>query len=210
MSKPSFDITTNMLNFIVAITQKITRLEIEQERNLHLRKDNRIRSIHSSLAIEKSSLSLNQVSNIINGKQVFGPPQELREVQNAYDAYNRVFQLNPYLIDDFLMAHSLMMDELVKEKGMFRTNDVGIYDENGYIIHIGARPPFIYDLIKDLFFWASKSDVPDLIKSCVIHFEIEMIHPFQDGNGRMGRLWQNLVLAKWQNIFGKWYSNFLL
>jgi Fic family protein len=199
--KPPFSITNKMLNLIVAITQAVTRLEIEHERNLHLGKENRIRSIHSSLAIENNSLSLGQVRDIINGKRVLGPPKEIQEVKNAYEAYEIVFKLNPYSIDDLLTAHDLMTKNLVKESGRFRGDDVGVYDNKGNVVHIGARPQFVHDLIKELLHWAKTDDVPALIKSCVVHFELEMIHPFPDGNGRMGRLWQNLNLSKWQQVF---------
>lgn len=198
---PNFQMTNTMLNLMVDITQTVTRLEISHERQLHLRKENRIRSIHSSLAIEKNSLSLEQVTDVINGKRVLGKPQEIREVQNAYEAYERVFQLNPYDIDDFLLAHHLMTDELITESGQFRSGDVGVFDSQGNVVHVGARPQFVSILIKELFEWAKTSDVPDLIKSCVVHFELEMIHPFADGNGRMGRVWQNLILSQWHPIF---------
>lgn len=98
-------------------------------------------------------------------------------------------------------AHGLMTKDLVKESGSFRSGDVGVYGGDGNVVHVGARPQFVYGLIKDLFNWAEQEDTPDLIKSCVVHFEIEMIHPFSDGNGRMGRLWQNLILSKWQQVF---------
>ena len=199
--KPPFSVTNKMLNLIVAITAQTTRLEVEQERNLHMRKENRIRSIHSSLAVEKNSLSFEQVTDIVNGKKVFGAPKEIREVQNAYDAYDLVFQMNPYSIEDFLRVQGLMTRDVVKINGQFRTNDVGVYDGAGNAVHIGVRPQYVYNLIQELFSWAKDTDVPALIKSCVVHFEIEMIHPFPDGNGRMGRLWQNLILSKWQHLF---------
>lgn len=199
--RPSFSITNKMLNLIIEITQKVTRLEINQERNLHLRKENRIKSIQSSLAIEKNSLSLEQVTDIINGKRVLGSPKEIHEVQNAYEAYELVFKMNPFSIEDFIAAHKLMTKDLVKESGNFRSSDVGVYDSDGTLVHIGARPAFIYQLILELFDWAAQEEIPELIKSCIVHFEIEMIHPFSDGNGRMGRLWQNLILSRWQQVF---------
>ena len=186
---------------MVEITQKTTRLELEKERNLHLRKENRIRSIHSSLAIEKNSLTLEQVTDVINGKRVLGKPQEIKEVQNAYEAYEKIFTFNPWSETDFLAAHQLLMKSLIREEGSFRNGDVGIYDSDGNVVHVGARPQFVPDLIKEIFHWGETDDTPELIKSCVIHFEIEMIHPFSDGNGRMGRLWQNLILSKWQSVF---------
>ncbi|GAB2023954.1 Fic family protein [Lactovum odontotermitis] len=146
-------------------------------------------------------MSLEQVTDIINGKQVLGAPKEIREVQNAYEAYERVFRMNPYSLEDFLEAHKLLTDDLVKESGCFRSGDVGVYDGAGNVVHIGARPQFVHQLMRELFERAEQDDTPDLIKSCVVHFEIEMIHPFPDGNGRMGRLWQNLILSKWQQVF---------
>ena len=199
--KPPFSITNKILNLTIEITKAITRLEIEQERNLHLQKENRMRSIHSSLAIEKNSLSLEQVTDIIDGKRVLGAPKEIKEVQNAYEAYEVVFGMNPYNVSDFLLAHALMTNDLVIESGRFRNGDVGVYDSFGNVVHMGARPQYIHNLIEELFQWAKDDDVPDLVKSCVVHFEIEMIHPFADGNGRMGRMWQSLILSKWQRVF---------
>ncbi|NDO25546.1 Fic family protein [Ligilactobacillus murinus] len=199
--RPPFSITDKMLKLTVEITQAVTLLELQHQRDLHLRKENRIRSIHSSLAIEQNTLSLEQVTAIIAGKRVLGEPKEIREVQNAYEAYEEVFKFDPYSIENLLAAHRLMTKGLVKESGAFRERDVGVYDGNGTVVHIGARPQFVYGLVDDLFKWAKKTDIPALIKSCVVHFELEMIHPFLDGNGRMGRLWQNLLLAKWQPVF---------
>lgn len=199
--RPPFSITDKMLNLTVEITQAVTLLELQHQRDLHLRKENRIRSIHSSLAIEQNTLSLEQVTAIIAGKRVLGEPKEIREVQNAYEAYEEVFKYDPYSIEHLLAAHRLMTRGLVKESGAFRDRDVGVYDGNGTVVHIGARPQFVYGLVDELFKWAKNTDIPALIKSCVVHFELEMIHPFLDGNGRMGRLWQNLLLAKWQPVF---------
>lgn len=186
---------------MIEITQKTTKLELEKARYLYLKKENRIRSIHSSLAIEDNSLSYEQVTDIINGKKVLGPLEDIHEVQNAYETYNLVFRMNPYSIDDFLAVHQLMTKGLIKESGQFRSTDVGVFDSGGNLMHMGARPQFVHDLINELFEWAEQSTVPDLIKSCILHFEIEMIHPYADGNGRLGRLWQNLILSKWQQVF---------
>jgi Fic family protein len=195
-----------MLNLIVEITERATRLEVEKERTLRLRKtENRIQSIHSSLAIEQNTLSLAQVTDVIEGKRVLGPPKEIREVQNAYEAYQRAFKLNPYSIDDFLTTHRLMTQDLVRSPGSFRSGDVGIYDGKGNLVHVGARPQFVPELVQNLFNWTKTCDTPELVKSCVVHFELEIIHPFIDGNGRMGRLWQSLILSKWQQIF-EWIS----
>lgn len=199
--KPPFSITNQMLNRIVEISHKIGQLQGQFERNLHLRKENRIRSIQSSLAIENNSLSFEQVSDIISGKAVLGNPQEIREVQNAYQAYEVILNYDPYSLPDFLKAHQLLMQGLVKQAGQFRTKDVGIFDGEGKVLHIGARPEFVPRLMQQLFAWAKQDDTPELIKSAVLHYEIEMIHPFSDGNGRMGRLWQSVLLSRWDPLF---------
>lgn len=198
---PPFTITNTMLNQIVAISQNIGQLSMAYERQLHLRKNHRLRSIQASLAIENNSLSLEQVSDIIDGKRVLGNPKEIQEVKNAYDAYERIGKLKPYDLTDFLHAHRLMTQGLVNQSGQFRHTDVGVFDSHGNVIHMGARPPFIQKAIQDLFAWAKTDDTPALIKSSVMHYEIEVVHPFEDGNGRMGRLWQTVVLADWQPIF---------
>jgi len=118
----------------------------------------------------------------INGKKVFGKPQEIREVKNAYEAYETILNLEPYSLKDFLMAHKLMMDDLVSSAGRIRSKDVGIYDSSGHVIHMGARPQYVAGLLQELFEWGRTDETPDLIKSCAIHYEIEMIHPFEDGN----------------------------
>lgn len=201
MSKPPFQITNTILNLTVQISHLLGTLQVEFERNLHLRKENRIRSIQSSLAIENNSLSIEQVTEIIAGKRVLGHPKEIQEVKNAYDAYDEIMTYNPYSITDFLKAHQLMTQNVVYESGCFRSKDVGIYTAQGELVHMGARPQFVEKLITDLLNWAKQDDTPALIKSAVVHYEIEMIHPFADGNGRMGRLWQNVILSHWNPIF---------
>jgi len=199
--KPPFLINNNMMNKIVEISKAIGNLEFQVERNLKLRKENRIKSIHSSLAIESNSLTVEQITAIIEGKRVLGNPKEIREVKNAYDAYEEILTLNPYQQNDFLEAHGLLTAGIVNASGKYRQNDVGIYDSAGNLMHMGARPQFIGKLMDDLFNWGASDDTPELIKSCVFHYEIETIHPFEDGNGRMGRLWQTVILANWNPIF---------
>lgn len=109
--------------------------------------------------------------------------------------------MNPYRVEDFLKAHELLTKELVKHPGQFRFSDVGVYDASGRVVHVGARPQFVPGLVEELFSWAKNSDLLDLVKSCLVHFELEMIHPFEDGNGRMGRLWQSLILSRWNPLF---------
>lgn len=198
--KPNYQITEKILSLVQQISERTTLLSIEK-RELHLRKENRIRSIQSSLAIENNSLSLEQVTDIIEGRRVLGPLKDIHEVQNAYEAYEHVFELDPYLVGDFLMAHRLLTKDLVKHPGQFRLGDIGVYDSLGQVVHIGARPQYVPELVQDLFSWAKDSQIPAIVKSCIVHFELEIIHPFEDGNGRMGRLWQSLILSKWNPIF---------
>ncbi|HFI0579517.1 TPA: Fic family protein [Streptococcus suis] len=198
--QPNYTLTEKMISRVAEISSLTTRLVLEK-RDLHLRKENRIRSIQSSLAIENNSLTVEQVTAIIEGKRVLGRPKEIHEVQNAYEAYEFAFGLDPYDINDFLRAHAALTQGLVKQSGKFRTTDVGVYDGEGNVVHVGARPQFIKHLVSDLFAWAKRSDLHTLIKSCIVHYELEIIHPFEDGNGRMGRLWQSLLLFQWESIF---------
>lgn len=199
--KPSFTISNTMLNKVIEISKVIGNLEFQIERNLKLRKENRIKSIHSSLAIEQNSLTVQQITDIIDGKRVLGNPKEIREVKNAYDAYEEILTLNPYKQSDFLKAHGLLTAGIMNESGKYRNQDVGIYDEVGNVVHMGARPQFIKGLMDDLFSWGVNDDTPEIIKSCVFHYEIETIDPFEDGNGRMGRIWQTVILDNWNPIF---------
>ena len=199
---PPFQITEEITNLTIEIGQyvgSITAFE-ELHPNPVLRRENRIRSIHSSLAIEQNTLTLDQVTDVVDGKRVLGPPQDIREVKNAYEVYDIVASFDPYSVKDLLRAHKIMMDGLVKEAGMFRSGNVGVY-AGKQLIHAGTPANYVPELIGQLFSWLRKSNVHPLIKSCVFHFEFEFIHPFADGNGRTGRLWQSLILQKWQPIF---------
>ena len=198
--EPNFQITEKILRLVHNIAELLTKYSIER-RPLLLRKENRIRSIQSSLAIENNSLTLEQVTDVIEGRRVLGPPKDIHEVQNAYETYERVFSMDPYQVEDFLEAHRLLTHGLVKHPGQFRLRDVSVYDTSGRVVHIGARPQFVTSLVEELFSWAKNSDLLDLVKSCLVHFELEMIHPFEDGNGRMGRYWQRLILSRWNPLF---------
>jgi Fic family protein len=167
---------------------------------LYLRKVNRIRSIHSSLAIEANTLSVEQVTDIINGKRVLGKPSEIREVKNAYRAYEHLLEYDPYSVDDLLKAHKYMTDRLIDSAGHYRSRGVGVWSGDN-LMHAGAHQDFVPKLVTDLLSWARKTDVHPLIKSTIVHFEIEFIHPFADGNGRTGRLWQTLILSEWNELF---------
>lgn len=166
----------------------------------NLRRENRIRTIHSSLAIEHNSLSLEQVTAILDGKRILGNPNEIKEVQNAYEAYELMLRLAPSSVDDLLKAHKLMMNGLVPENGKFRSGGVGVFDGE-VLIHMAPPAEFVPKHIHNLFAWYQQSELHPLIKSAVFHYEFEFIHPFADGNGRMGRMWHSLLLGKWKELF---------
>lgn len=199
--KPPFTLTNTMFHQVIEISRILGIIEFRVKSDLKLQKENRIKSIHSSLAIENNSLTEKQVTDIIDGKRVLGDPKEIREVKNAYDAYEEILTLDPYRQKDFLKAHRLLTAGIVNEAGKYRSRDVGIFDEMGNVVHMGARPQYLQALMDDLFTWGKNDNTPELIKSCVFHYEIETIHPFADGNGRMGRLWQTVILANWNPIF---------
>ena len=159
------------------------------------------RTIHGSLAIEQNTLSLEQVTAVLNGKHVLAPPKDIAEVKNAYEIYERLDELDPYSVDDLLTAHSIMTRGLVDESGIFRTRPVGVVDQEGHVLHFGTLPQYVPDLVMELLDWAKHSGLHMLIRSCVFHYELELIHPFADGNGRVGRLWHTLLLSKWNSVF---------
>lgn len=202
LAKPPYTITEKAADYLAKIVETVTRLEFGTgfKRNIKLHRENRVRTIHSSLAIEGNSLSLGEVTAVIEGKVVAGKQTEIKEVKNAYEAYDKIMTFDSYAVKDFLKAHKLMTQGLVAEAGKFRSGDVGVFD-GGVAVHIGARPQFVPQLIDDLFGWAKESKLHPVLKSAILHYEIETIHPFSDGNGRMGRLWQTLLLAKWNAIF---------
>jgi Fic family protein len=159
--------------------------------------------LHSSLAIEGNSLSLDEVTSIVDGKTVQGPQNEIREVKNAFSAYKMLDSLDPFDENDLLKAHGIMMDGLMEGPGSFRSGDEAIIDGDGNIVHVASHPEQVGRLVDDLLEWTRQSDYPMIIKSCVFHYEFEYIHPFEDGNGRVGRLWRTLLLSKYDESF-KW------
>ena len=201
-NKPPYTITEKAADYLAKIVETVTRLEYGTnfKRDIRLHRENRVRTIHSSLAIEGNQLTLGEVTAVIDGKTVAGKQSDVKEVKNAYEAYDIIMTYDPYSIDDFLKAHKYMTDGLLNESGKFRSGDVGVYD-GGKVVHIGARPQFVPGLMNELFKWAKESELHPVLKSAVLHYEIETIHPFADGNGRMGRLWQTLLLAKWNEVF---------
>lgn len=200
--EPPFIMTGEITNLIVEIGELVGSIATYEAMNPNpiLRRESRIKTIHSSLAIEQNTLSLEQVTDIINGKRILGPPQDIHEVKNAYEAYERISTLDPYNVKNLLTAHKIMMNGLVKEAGVFRSSNVGVY-AGTELIHAGTPAKYVPDLMQQLFMWLKESMYHPLVKSCIFHYEFEFIHPFQDGNGRMGRLWQSLILQKWKDIF---------
>lgn len=203
MKNPPFEITNTIIDLVAEIaelTGKLTSINLLST-NPTLRRTNRIRTIYGSLAIEQNTLSLEQVTAVLNGKHVLAPPKDIAEVKNAYEIYERLDEMNPYDVEDLLTAHSIMTRGLVEESGYFRSRPVAVVDQRGNILHFGTLPDYVPGLTKDLLEWTKNSEVHMLIRSCVFHYELEQIHPFADGNGRIGRLWHTLLLSKWNPAF---------
>lgn len=202
--KPPYKITDKIVNLVSDISEILTIIKVNEGliSNPRLRRDNRVKTIHASLAIENNTLSLEQMTDIINGKRVLGSPDEICEVKNAFEAYEKLLNLNPYSVEDMLCAHKVLMTDLTKEAGVFRHGGVGIFaGEN--LVHMAPPAMYVPKLIDDLIRWVKNDNrVHPLIKSSVFHYEFEFIHPFADGNGRMGRMWQTLLLYKWNSLFG--------
>lgn len=201
--EPPFEITASMLDKIAEIAELVGQVNAVAglTTNPMLRRTNRIRTIYSSLAIEQNTLSLEQVTAVLNGKRVIAPPKDIAEVKNAYEIYEMMDSLNPYSVEDLLNAHGVMTKGLTEESGCFRSGPVGVVDKQGNILHFGTLPDYAPRLTMDLLDWVQKSNIHMLIKSCVFHYELEVIHPFADGNGRIGRLWHTLLLTQWKPVF---------
>lgn len=199
---PPFTMTDRIIEKISEISELVGRITAWQDMNANpkLRRENRIKTIHSSLAIENNSLSLDQVTAIINGKRILGEPREIQEVKNAFEAYERLLSFDPYSAKDLLTAHHTLMNELVSEAGMFRSGGVGVY-KGEQLVHMAPPANMVQELVGNLLTWVKTSKVHPLVKSCVFHYEFEFIHPFADGNGRMGRMWNTLLLYKWKPVF---------
>lgn len=201
--KPPFDITNKMFELTAEIMENLGRLSNinELEKLPRLRKVSRVKSIHSSLAIENNTLSYEQVTDIIDGKKVLGPQEDILAVKNAFSAYKELDAINPYEIKDLLKIHGIMMNGLVERAGCIRSGNVGVFDSLGNVIHTAPSASMVSELTGQLFDWVKCADIQMLIKSSVFHYEFEFIHPFNDGNGRMGRLWQTALLASWKPVF---------
>ena len=201
--QPPFEINERIMADVIEIAELVGRVSVTDKISMNptLRRTNRIQTIYSSLAIEQNTLDIEQVTAVLSGKRVIAPPKDIAEVQNAYEIYDNMDKLNPYSIDDLLKAHSVMERGLLNEEGEFRSRPVGVADSEGNILHFGTLPQYVPKLVQELLEWTEKSEIHLLIKSCVFHYEFELIHPFADGNGRMGRLWHTLLLSKWNPIF---------
>ena len=200
---PPFEITEKILSDVAEIAELAGKISSTERlsANPTLRKTNRIKTIHGSLAIEQNTLSIEQITAVLNGKKIIAPPKDIAEVKNAYEIYEHMDMLDPYSIESLLAAHGVMMRGLVDEAGELRSRPVGVVNGEGKIIHFGTLPAYVPDALENLMNWTKSSELPLLIKSCVFHYEFELIHPFIDGNGRVGRLWHTLLLSKWNALF---------
>ena len=199
---PPFHMTDGIIAKISEISELVGSITAWQDMHtsFKLRRENRIKTIHSSLAIENNTLSLDQVTAIVNGKRVLGTPKEVQEVKNAFDAYEQLLSFDPYSVGDLLKAHRTLMNELVREAGVFRSGGVGVFNGD-QLIHMAPPANLVPELMNNLLTWAENSKVHPLVKSCAFHYEFEFIHPFADGNDRMGRMWNTLLLYQWKPIF---------
>lgn len=201
---PPFSITNRMLSLAAEIAEKTGRIMSYRsfETKPYLRRSNRIRSIHSSLAIEANSLSLDEVRSVIDGKTVIGPEKEIQEVKDAYRAYDMLGAFDPYSLRDLQKLHGIMTCHTVRESGIFRTHNEGVFDGDRCIF-MAPPPEFVPEQMQALFAWmqAEREAVHPLILSSVFHYEFVFIHPFSDGNGRMARLWQTALLSEWNPVF---------
>ena len=201
--RPPFTISDRTIQLLSDIMELVTELTLRDVNGIspRLRREGRIRTIQASLAIENNSLSVDQVSAVIQGRRVLGPAQDIQEVKNAYEAYESLLELDPYAYESLLAAHRILMRDLTTEAGCFRSGGVGVC-EGPQLIHMAPPADLVPGHIRDLLHWVEHAETHPLIKSCVFHYEFEFIHPFIDGNGRMGRMWQTLILYRWKRLFG--------
>ncbi len=201
---PPFTVSAKAISMIAEISGLIERysIRLEQHDALRLRRANKVKTIHSSLAIEGNTLSENQVSDLLDGKRVVAPLRQIQEVKNAIAAYDLMESLDPFSIHDLLKTHEVLMSALIEEPGKFRSSGVGVFADNDtQLVHIAPPAHRVPGLVADLFHWLNKAEDHLLIRSCVFHYEFEFIHPFADGNGRMGRFWQSLILGQLHEAF---------
>ncbi|PWQ93205.1 Fic family protein [Leucothrix arctica] len=200
-TQPPFTISANVIHLVSRISESLGRINQDYlQSSPQLRKQNRIKTIAGTLAIEGNTLSLEQITAIMEGKHVLGEPKEIAEVHGAIAAYEKLPEWRANSEEDFLAAHGLLMSEILKDAGKFRSQGVGIH-QGEKVVHVAPQANRVPLLVQDLFNWAETSDQHPLIVSSVVHYELEFIHPFMDGNGRMGRLWQTLLLGQWKPVF---------
>ena len=199
---PPYRITPIILHCIEQIGEALGKLRIHPDSAIVplLRRGNRIKTVQASLEIEGNTLNLEQVTAILDGKRILGMPREIQEVRNAFAAYEELPNWTPHSRKDLLAAHGLLITGLVDEAGRFRSGGVGIH-RGRQVVHVAPPSDRVPALINDLLTWLKKTDEHPLVASCVFHYEFEFIHPFQDGNGRLGRLWQTLILSRWRPVF---------
>ena len=204
MNSPPYTINNEILSLVAVISTKLGQIMHYQDMSAYprLRRNNRIESIHASLAIEANSLPLNSVRDVIAGKNVVGPEREIREVKNAYAAYDELLRLNPYKLEELLRLHGIMTEGLVAEAGKLRGGEEGVFAD-GKCIFMAPPARLVPEQMENLFAWLTemREKIQPLLLSSIFHYEFVFIHPFADGNGRMARLWQTALLAKWQPIF---------
>jgi Fic family protein len=198
---PPFSLTNRMTRLVSEIAELIGAWKAVNQNTLlpALRRGNRIKTIQASLAVEQNTLSVEQVTAVLAGKSVLGTQKEIQEVHNAFAAYEAMEQFNPTELDDLLKAHGILMHGLIENAGHWRTGGAAIYQKSK-IIHVAPPASQLPRLMSDLFDWLAITDAHPLITSAAFHYEFEFIHPFSDGNGRMGRLWQTLILSQWQPL----------
>jgi len=200
---PPYKITSAIITLVSEISEMLGRISAFEDasKKIRLHRINRIRTIQGSLAIEGNTLSIEQITDVLNGKRVLAPPREILEVKNAVKAYDRLEQWDPHLKKDLLDAHFVLMEGLLDDPGKFRTRGVGVM-AGKTVVHMAPPAARVADLMHDLLRWLKTTDCHPLISSSVFHYELEFIHPFEDGNGRIGRIWQSLILCKWNRLFG--------
>lgn len=198
---PPYKITSKILSLVAQISEAMATVAIVEIQNSpQLRKQNRIKTIAGTLAIEGNTLGLEQVSAIVEGKPVRGTQKEIAEVRGAIKAYDALAQYQAHSMDDLLSAHKKMTEEILIDAGHFRSGNVGVH-KGDKVIHVAPQADRVQFLMGDLLRWLQQTEDHPLIRSCVFHYEFEFIHPFSDGNGRMGRLWQTLILGQWRKVF---------
>jgi len=203
MNQPPFQITSKILNLAAEIQTLLGEFKslARLKPPLKLRKENKIKTIHHSLAIEGSSLSEEQITALMESKRVLGPKKQIIEVQNALRLYDLINHFDPFKEKDFLKAHQILMKDLIEKPGSYRKSAVGIFKGN-QVTRMAPPDKRVPELMETLFYFLkSDKETLNLIKACVFHYEVELIHPFLDGNGRMGRLWQQLILMKSSSVF---------